>query len=217
MPGLDSLQLDLLREFFSRQQGFFLTGGAALVGFHLGHRRTRDLDLFTTGDLLEEGESALYEAADALGARVERIRTSMHFRRFLLSRGDESVVIDLARDLATQIDSKKLEVGGVRVDSPTEIMANKLCALLSRAELRDLVDVRALEETGLRVEDHLGLAMRKDGGLTPAQLAWTLAQLEIGDDASPPAGVSVRELRSYLEELVQRLTAVAYPRKPADK
>jgi hypothetical protein len=214
MPGLDRFQLDLLREFFSRQQGFFLTGGAALVGFHLGHRRTQDLDLFTTGDLLDEGESALYESADALGASVERLRTSMHFRRFLLSRGDESVVIDLARDLAPQVDCDKLELGGIRVDPSREIMANKLCALLSRAELRDLVDVRALEQAGHRLEDHLPLAMLKDGGLTAAELAWALSQLEIGDDASPPAGVSVGELRTYLGALIRRLTELAYPADP---
>ncbi|HEX9733963.1 MAG TPA: hypothetical protein VGG06_18480 [Thermoanaerobaculia bacterium] len=44
---LTPLQVDLLRAFFAREQGFFLSGGAALVGFHLGHRETSDLDLFT--------------------------------------------------------------------------------------------------------------------------------------------------------------------------
>ncbi|MEZ4320700.1 MAG: hypothetical protein R3F61_24680 [Myxococcota bacterium] len=29
--------------------GWTLTGGGALAGFHLGHRETRDLDLFWTG------------------------------------------------------------------------------------------------------------------------------------------------------------------------
>jgi hypothetical protein len=44
---LDPFQQELLRAFFNREQRFVLTGGAALGGFHLGHRTTRDLDLFT--------------------------------------------------------------------------------------------------------------------------------------------------------------------------
>ena len=93
----------------------------------------------------------------------------------------------------------------------SEIVANKLCTLLSRAELRDLVDVRALDREGLSVEEHLPLAATKDAGLTAGQLAWVLSQIEIGDDASPPGGVSANELQSFLESLIRRLTAMAYP------
>ena len=209
--GLDRLQRDLLEAFFAREQRFFLTGGAALVGFYLHHRQTLDLDLFTTEDHLEDGEAALFDAARELGATVERLRTSTSFRRFLVSRGDESVVADIVRDLAPQIDTEKPVRDGIRIDSPREIMANKLCTLLSRGELRDLVDVMALEQAGYGVEEHLALAARKDAGLTPAQLGWVLSQLEIGEDASPPGGVSADELRGYLDELVRRLSEVAYP------
>ena len=214
MTGLDSFQQEVLAAFFERQQGFFLTGGAALVGFHLHHRTTLDLDLFTTDDLLDDGEAALQEAARNLGATVEKLRTSSSFRRFLLQRAAESVVVDLARDSTPQIDQEKTEIGGIRIDSPREIMANKLCTLLSRGEIRDLVDLRALEREGLGLEDHLLLAMQKDGGLTAGQLAWVLSQIEIGDDATPPGDVTVEELRRYLADLIERLTRLAYPTSP---
>ena len=214
MTGLDSFQQEVLAAFFERQQGFFLTGGAALVGFHLHHRTTLDLDLFTTDDLLDDGEAALQEAARNLGATVEKLRTSSSFRRFLLQRAAESVVVDLARDSTPQIDQEKTEIGGIRIDSPREIMANKLCTLLSRGEIRDLVDLRALEREGLGLEDHLLLAMQKDGGLTAGQLAWVLSQIEIGDDATPPGDVTVEELRRYLADLIERLTKLAYPTSP---
>jgi len=42
-------------------------------------------------------------------------------------------------------------------------------------------------------------------------LAWLLSEIEIGDDATPPVGVSVIELRSYVKGLIQRLTEIAYP------
>lgn len=129
---LDPLQQELLHAFFDEEERFFLTGGGALAGFHLGHRKTR------------------------------------------------------------------------------EILANKLCTLLSRAELRDLVDVRALERAGYQVEDALEPASHKDAGLTPGQLAWVLSEIEIGADAQPP-GVTVAELRAYLDDLVRRLTSHAFP------
>jgi hypothetical protein len=99
---------------------------------------------------------------------------------------------------------------GVSVDPPEEILANTLCTLLSRAEIRDLVDVRALEQAGYRVEDALEPASHKDGGLTAGQRAWVLSELEIGEDAEPP-GASARELREYLDDLVRRLTRRAFP------
>ena len=107
-----------------------------------------------------------------------------------------------------------MKFGSVRVDPPEEILANKLCTLLSRAEIRDLVDVLALERAGHRAEEALPLAMRKDAGLTPAQLAWVLSQISIGDDASIPGSLSVAEVRSFLTELVARLTRFAFPQIP---
>jgi hypothetical protein len=212
IPRLDSFQRDVLDGFFRRESRFFLTGGAALAGFHLGHRETKDLDLFTTGDFLEDGVAALREAANELAASVEAIRTAPDFRRFLLRRGTDSVIVDLVKDSAPQLFPEKPTIGTVRVDALEEILANKLCALLSRGEIRDLVDVRALELAGLHVEEMIGPAVRKDGGLTPGQLAWVLSQIEIGEDAVPPGGVTAAALRVYLRDLERRLTALALPR-----
>jgi hypothetical protein len=64
---LTALQLELLQAFFEREQGFFVTGGAALA-FHLGHRTTDDLDLFTTDDAaFERGRHVLADIAVRVG------------------------------------------------------------------------------------------------------------------------------------------------------
>ncbi len=208
---LDSFQQEVLRAFFRREDRFFLTGGAALAGYHLGHRKTKDLDLFTVEDRLEEGVSALSALAREIGASVEALRTSPDFRRFLLRRGSDSVVVDLVRDLVPQLHPDKQRFGEIRVDPPEEILVNKLCTLLSRAEIRDLVDVQALEQRGYSVENALTQASRKDAGMTPAQLAWVLSQVEIGEDALPPGGLSASELREYLRDLQARLARLAFP------
>jgi len=129
----------------------------------------------------------------------------------MVKRGNDRIVVDLVVDRAVQGYPDKVLVGDVRVDPPEEILANKLCTLLSRSEPRDLVDVYALERAGLRAEDALPLAARKDGSVTPAALAWILSEIQIGEDASLPGGVPAADLRAFLEDLISRLTRLAYP------
>lgn len=208
---LNDLQREFLEEFFRREHHFFLTGGAALACFHLGHRETHDLDLFTLEDAIESGFAVANEVARELGASVESIQTAPDFRRLLVQREGEAIVVDLVRERVWQTTPEKPVINGVRVDPPEEILANKLCALLSRSEIRDLVDVRALESAGYRIEAALAAAALKDTGLTPAQLAWVLSQIELGEDLKPPGGVSVEELRGYMADLIARLTRLAFP------
>ena len=208
---LSALQEDFLHAFFRREGRFFLTGGGALAGFHLGHRETHDLDLFTIEDAILDGVQTVNAVARDMGAEVEPIHTTPDFRRILVRRGSEAVVIDLAREFVFQMVSDKPSVNGIRVDPPQEILANKLCALLSRSEIRDLVDVRALEKAGYPIEDVWAAATVKDRSLTAAQLAWVLSQIELGDDVALPSGVSPAELRRYLADLIKRLTSSAFP------
>jgi predicted nucleotidyltransferase component of viral defense system len=209
---LSPLQEEVLSLFFQREDRFFLTGGAALAGFHLKHRRTADLDLFATDiDCLDAGDAALRSVAAQLGASLKNLQTEPGMRRRLLERGSDRVVVDLVVEQTVQGYPEKTRIGEVRVDPPAEIFANKLCALLSRSEVRDLVDVRALELAGENFDDALSLAMRKDTGLTPATLAWVLSDIEIGDDARIPGGVTPEELRTFIAGLVARLSRAAYP------
>lgn len=208
---LDNLQREFLAAFFQREQRFYLTGGAALVGFYLGHRLTNDLDLFTLDDVMDEGVAAIHETARQLGATVEATQTAQSFRRLLLRRGEEAIVIDLVREYVVQRVKEKPFIKGIRIDPPEEILANKLCTLLSRSEIRDLVDVRALELAGYKVEEALPFASQKDGGLTAAQLAWLLSEVKFGNDLIPPGEVSLPELQQYLNDLIERLKRLALP------
>ena len=208
---LTALQREFLDAFFRREDRFFLTGGAALAGFHLGHRETHDLDLFTLSDALDEGFALVSDIAREGGASLESIQTAPDFRRLLIRRGTEAVLIDLVRDRVAQVVAEKPVAHGIRIDPPEEILANKLCALLSRSEIRDLVDVRALELAGYQVENAISAAQSKDSGLTPGQLSWVLGEIRLGDDLVPPGGVSTEELREYLKSLIGRLARVAFP------
>lgn len=213
LPGskLSSLQLEVLAGFFERERGFFLTGGAALA-FHIGHRKTDDLDLFTTDDqAFERGRFVLADVASALGGELAVRQDAPRFKRFLMTRADEGLVIDIVRDSSQQLHVDKPERDGIRIDSPDEILANKLTALVGRAEERDLIDVLFLERAGYSVESALPTAIAKDGGCTPATLAWLLSEIEIPDGIVLPADVTPAELRSYVAALIVRLRRAALP------
>ena len=208
---LTPIQRAVLQAFFAREHGFFLTGGGALAGFYLGHRTTDDLDLFTTDDAaFERGRFVLADVAAALGATVDIRQAAPRFVRAVVSCGDDAVVVDLVRD-AVQHHAVKPERDGIRLDSMAEILINKLGTLVGRAEERDLVDLLCLERAGLRVEDALAGAVAKDGGCTPATLAWLLSEVVIADSVVLPAGVVPADLRAFVADLIVRFRRAALP------
>jgi nucleotidyltransferase AbiEii toxin of type IV toxin-antitoxin system len=212
---LTAFQREVLDAFFQRERGFFLTGGAALAGFHLGHRTTDDLDLFTLEQAaFERSRFVLADVATAVGAVLEARQDAPGFRRVVLSRGDEGLVVDLVKDVSSQLHAEKLERDHIVVDPADEILANKLTAVVGRAEKRDLVDVMLLERAGYSIEAALPAALAKDGGCTPATLAWLLSEVTIPDGIELPAGVPPTELRTYLADLIRRLLVLAAPDRP---
>ncbi len=210
---LTKLQQELLQAFFGYEHRFFLTGGAALAGFHVGHRTTEDLDLFAEpGADLDEGASLLRAAATQCGAELRPLRTYPDFRRFLATRADETCVVDLVVDRAPALEREKQLRGAVRIDSTREIVANKLCAVLGRAEPKDLVDLQALLARGEPLERALEDAARKDAGVDPASLAFVLESISIGPEARLPGEVDPVSLEGFRRELVKRLRALAFER-----
>jgi nucleotidyltransferase AbiEii toxin of type IV toxin-antitoxin system len=213
---LSELQKLVLEAFFARESSFYLTGGAALAGYHLGHRHTTDLDLFTLdAKAFERARHVLHEVTEALGASVELVQDAPGFVRAVITSDRDALVVDLVREHSFQLHPDKPRVGVIAVDPPDEILANKLTALVGRAEERDLVDVFALERAGLRVEDALPAALRKDGGCTPANLAWLLSEITIPDGAPLAGDTDAAELRAWLAELIKRLRRAALPPPPA--
>jgi hypothetical protein len=210
---LTPLQREVLTAFFKHERRFFLTGGAALAGFYLGHRTTDDLDLFThEKEAFEVGGYVLQAVADELGGRVVVRQDAPGFRRYVVSRGEEAVVVDLVWERVPSAFPEKPERAGVRIDPIEEILVNKLTAALSRAEERDLVDLLFLERAGHRAEQALDSALQKDGGCTPAALAWVLSQVQVEEGAALPGGIKAHELHEFLADLVQRLLRAALPR-----
>jgi hypothetical protein len=212
---LTPLQREVLRGFFAREHDFYLTGGAALAGYHLGHRTTDDLDLFTPdAAAFERGRFVLESVAVGLGASFEVRQDAPLFRRFVLTRSDGGLVVDLVCDRLSGPSVDRPDHDGVRVDPPEVILANKLTTIIGRAEERDLIDLLFLERAGFRIEQGLEAALAKDGGCTPATLAWILSEIAVPDGVTLPAGVDAATLRAFIADLITRLRRAALPVEP---
>lgn len=211
---LSALQHDFVDAFFSEPSAFFLTGGAALAGYHLGHRFTDDLDLFSPpAESMELAVQRVRRAAAAIGAVVESIQDAPEFRRFSVRRGTDTTLVDLVIDRAPQLVVDKELVGRVRIDPQREIAANKITALLGRTAPRDLVDLFALFDRGHTLEAALADARTKDAAVDPGTLAWVLSQWRLGPDVPLPLGVSLDDIERMRTQLIERLLVLAVPRE----
>ena len=112
-------------------------------------------------------------------------------------------------------DPVRFEIAGSRIliDSPHEILVNKLCALLSRSELRDLLDVKALVENGIDLDRALADAPRKDAGFSPLTLAWVLKgfQLRVLGGELGLGNAELEEIAKFQASLVERLVRSGAP------
>jgi hypothetical protein len=210
---LSPLQRRVLDLFFASVRGFFLTGGAALGGFHLRHRRTRDLDLFTTDEgAFESAVRAFPDLCRSAGLTIEEKAASPRFRRFVVSDGTETLPVDLVRDVEYQVAPEKPRRGAIVIDSLDDLFVNKICALLSRSEVRDLVDLLFLEREGFRLVRSLPDAQRKDAAATAANLAFVLSGVVVREapkDLERP--VTREDLRAFVERTRAELARLAFP------
>jgi hypothetical protein len=174
------LQERILEVLAGMEPRWTLFGAGALIGFHLGHRTTRDLDLafrplVALGEIPREVEARLRQA----GLEVERVQTSVSFVRLRVSQANASVELDLVADPTRPVEPPDEPSAGVFVDTARELLAQKLCALLSRTELRDLDDVGALLDAGGDLARGLIDAASRDAGFSPPTLAWLLQSFPI--------------------------------------
>jgi hypothetical protein len=187
-----------------------LGGGAALAGVHLGHRRTRDLDLFVhDARIHRELVAALPEVARRAGLAVAIVRDGGGFVRARIDL-PQVVELDLVHETLPDLGAPVV-VEGIVTESLDDLRASKLTCLLSRSEPRDLVDVLFLERAGHRVEDDLALALRKDAGIDPAILAWLLERFPVEPLPDMLVDLDVRELLEYRDALRERLRRLALP------
>lgn len=204
---LTELQRAVLQLLFTlpESEGFVLAGGAGLVATGLSTRPTQDIDLFGADLAIGVAPAANALEASCLTRRwtVERIRDSATFRRLIIRRDDEELLVDLA------IDTPPLGAPTITTLGPTypveELAARKVLALFDRAEARDFVDIHALSEH-FDLDRLTDLAGQLDGGFTSDLLAESLASHQrFSDDELTALGADADQLRGFIEQWRARL------------
>lgn len=190
---------------------FVLTGGGALAGVHLGHRTTRDLDLFWRNrDRLGDLPGVVEQRLTNHGLSVRSLQKSPAFAQLHISDGSSAVTVDLVAEPSDAIEQAETHTIGnekILVDSKRAILAEKLCALLERAEVRDLIDVEALLKRGESLEIAVADAPRRDTGFSPLTLAWVLRDLNVTVLAARAGlgGDAAQRLDEFRTSLIERL------------
>ena len=214
---LTPLQRRIVRVLSTLTPPWTLTGGGALAGVYLGHRTTRDLDLFWR-DRTALGESVT-QALDLLRADrldVVVLRTSPTYSELRVSEGADVCVVDLVAEPFPSVEPPEhvvIDGASIAVDTTHEILVAKLTALLERIEMRDLVDVQALLAAGTDLMPAVRDAPKKDGGFSAMTLAWVLHGFEVAPLARA-LGWSETETAAadaFRRELIERLMNISKP------
>ena len=190
--------------------GFALAGGYAVQVHGFLSRVSSDIDLFARAD----AETSFPEAVDAVitayqreGFQVEAELRSASFTRLSVRSATESAKVELGLDWRKN-EPIHLAVGPVLHED--DAVANKICALFGRAEVRDYIDVDAIVTSRRYTEDALlDLAADHDPGFDRPNFAQALAAIDrLPDSLFQPYGMSSQDtsaLRERMHAWAQRI------------
>lgn len=163
---LTPIQRNLLVEFGKiREASFFcLTGGTALTEFYLGHRRSYDLDFFTSErDLIIPFTKVVEENLLREQYTLSVIRRFESFVELEANKEGESVGIHFAYDSPFRLEEPQLSDLGVKINSYRDLIVDKLLTFFGRWKHRDAIDLFFILRTE-PIEALMEMAKQKDPG-----------------------------------------------------
>lgn len=176
--------------------GFALAGGYAIQAHGFLSRMSSDVDLFASS----RAEFDFVQAVDAVVAAyhdeglevVVELRNTTFARLTVAGRGT-SARVELGVDWREN-EPVQLAVGPVL--HADDAVANKVCALFGRAEVRDYVDVDAILTSGRYTEAELvDLAADHDPGFDRSWFAEALAAIDrLPDSLFQPYGLEPQDV-----------------------
>jgi hypothetical protein len=121
---------------------FYLTGGTALGRFYLNHRFSDDLDFFTNANA--QYAKSIAELNRKIKGRFEvNMQQSLFaddFTRFFITEDDHFLKIELVNDIEYYAGKPTPYKYGF-IDTPLNILSNKITALVGRDEPKDIFDI----------------------------------------------------------------------------
>jgi len=123
---------------------FYLTGGTALSRCYLNHRYSDDLDFFVNNkpNFLKTVDSILMNLNKEFKIKVI-VRTKSYISLMI----DGILKVDFVNDVFFRYGKLEKKVIYSKVDNLENILSNKLSALISRDEAKDVVDILMISKT----------------------------------------------------------------------
>lgn len=191
--------------------GFYLSGGTAASRGYLNHRFSDDLDLFVDDD----ARFALWAARiiQALSRhelwRCEVLLQEERFVRLVIVEAGVSLKVECINDVPARVGPVRSHPLLGRLDSPENILANKITALIDREEPKDFADIWGFCcQMQLSLLEAITGAQGKAAGIFPADLARVLLSATCDDWArvrwikAPPVEQFLRDLQRLGEMLI---------------
>jgi len=158
----------------SVETGLYLTGGTAASRGYLQHRFSDDLDLFANdhSDFTLWTERFIQALSDVGDWKTDISQRDTRFVRLILTMGEARLKIEMVNDVPARVGEIRLHPQLGRLDSPDNILANKITALIDREEPKDLADIWGFCcRLGLSLKTALEGASSKAAGVFPADVA----------------------------------------------
>ncbi len=135
---LQDRALDLI---FSLNNEFYLTGGTALHRFYYNLRYSDDLDFFSSADpLFGENIREILSCMDDKSIEYTREVQTKDFQRVFVQN---RLRIDFINDRVHR-EGKSAVIRGMRIDNITNMLTNKITAIMDRDEEKDIFDLFAI-------------------------------------------------------------------------
>src|SRR3990170_4063448 len=199
------VQDKVLKIISNLETGFYLSGGTASSRGYLHHRFSDDLDLFVNdNNNFGLWSDRVINALSGVGNwRVDVMLRDDRFTRLSLIEGDLLLKIEMINDVPSHIGRiRKHEILGM-LDSPENILANKVTAIIDRQEPKDMADIWGFCcKMGLSLSSAITDAHSKAAGIFPADIACVLCSVTKADWEAvlwiepPPVEIYLKELQN---------------------
>ncbi len=200
------------RIFAQKLEGTALVGGTALSGYYAGHRRSDDIDLFSSGETPFRAAVLAVKSLEKSGAVFSNLLQSAQYFHANCLYSEQRFTIDVV------LDENLFRVGqfesvekGVTVATLETLLRMKSATLVSRAGEKDLYDMQwLLKHFPLGPAEWIALGQSVDLGMNPQSILASLAGKKLREEACDfGMGVSPAEIfksvSAFQKKLIQEL------------
>jgi len=135
---LYQIQDEVLQQVFEEPTDFYLTGGTCLSRFYYPKRYSLDLDLFTNSS--NRFHFSIRSFLEKFSIRKIPHKVEVESKDFMRILVRDLLQVDFVNDRVKYVGTVQSK-GNINIDNVNNILANKITAILSRDNIKDVFDL----------------------------------------------------------------------------